>query len=157
MAAMPGFTAILPLYYDPCSILGDLCSHVTFCCVYLCGNVIQCGNVARWDRTILKMYECLSSGTRFLQNSVNKIFNIILLKFVYTFWNFYFIKCQQFNYIICRHCCIHQQKYILPVKHEIRFYSWQSCWIVQPIRSDLLSYRPINRITKWRLFFPVKY
>jgi len=72
---------------------GDTTTHVTFSCVYLCDNVIQCGNVIRWDRRILKMYECLSSGTRLLQNSVNTIFNRILLKFLYTFWYFYFIKC----------------------------------------------------------------
>jgi len=40
------------------------------------------------------MYECLSSGTRLLQNSVNKIFNRILLKILHTFWYLYFIKCK---------------------------------------------------------------
>jgi len=72
----------------------DTASHVAFSCAYLCGNVIQYGNVIRWDRRILKMYECLSSGTRLLQNSVNKIFNRVVLKFLYTFWYFYFIKCK---------------------------------------------------------------
>lgn len=70
------------------------------------------------------MYECLSSGTRLLQNLVNKTFNRTLLKFLYIF---FLLNTNNLNILFIAIVVYIPAKIYFTRETETRFYSWQSC------------------------------